>query len=77
MEDESTPSLEDALFLKELYTAIMSTDNGQSPKVEGLPAEFYKSPWISLQSSKTVVIKVSWRKAVEGPSSLCYPRRVT
>lgn len=43
--EDSNRELEQTLSLQELYIAMMSMDNGNSPGIDGLPVEFHKTLW--------------------------------
>ncbi|KAI4881395.1 hypothetical protein NFI96_008702 [Prochilodus magdalenae] len=58
----SAETLDRALSLDELYTALQGVENGRAPGIDGLPVEFYKSFW--LLGLKT---GLSWSPPEEGP----------
>ncbi len=45
LDEESNEDLKFPLTVQELYTALMSMENGKSPGIDGLPIEFYKLFW--------------------------------
>lgn len=48
LDDESNESLKLPLTVQELYTEMMSMENGKSTGIDGLPIEFYKTFWAIL-----------------------------
>lgn len=45
IDEESNNMLEQSLSQNELYTAMMSMENGKTPGIDGIPVDFYKILW--------------------------------
>ncbi len=45
VDEESNNELQQTLSFQELYSAMMSMENGKSPGIDGLTVEFYKTLW--------------------------------